>query len=349
MFDHFAPPPLAPANPLARLVDVTMRDGGFEVDFHWPEVLFPRIPTVLAPFGVEIVELGYLGGVPLEHAVTTPGVGAHLTPDHVAAAHHPDVQLAAMVHPTALLAPIDLKEYAAAGLAMIRLVYHPGWFDDIANIARHAKDNGLVVSVNLALASRYERGELVNHASRVAAAIAPNVLYVADTCGALTPDQVTQLVTALMVEIGVDIGFHAHDFLSLGYANALAAAAAGATYLDCSLLGLGRGGGNLPAELVLIRHRLPGRHVAAALDGLLACRDSLAALTRRPATSLVAAVCGALNLTPIEEQALLEFAQGEHLDPSWAALWLATAAGRVPSLRAADLAQTLRAEAAVLK
>src|SRR2546430_16136938 len=73
MFDHFVPPPATAAEPLARLVDVTLRDGGFEVDFHWPPELFARIPGVLAPLGVETVELGYLGGVPLEHAVTAGG------------------------------------------------------------------------------------------------------------------------------------------------------------------------------------------------------------------------------------------------------------------------------------
>ena len=86
--------------------------------------------------------------------------------------------------------------------------------------------------------------------------MALDVLYVADTCGALTPGQVTEVITELTTTIGASVGFHAHDFLSLGYANALAAAAAGATYLDCSLLGLGRGGGNLAGELMLIRHRL---------------------------------------------------------------------------------------------
>ena len=101
MFDHFVPPPATAAEPLARLVDVTLRDGGFEVDFHWPPELFARIPGVLAPLGVETVELGYLGGVPLEHAVTAAGVAAHLTPGHVAAARQPGVELAAMLHPTA--------------------------------------------------------------------------------------------------------------------------------------------------------------------------------------------------------------------------------------------------------
>jgi isopropylmalate/homocitrate/citramalate synthase len=343
MFDHFAPLRPSATEPLARLVDVTLRDGGFEVDFHWPSELFTRITGVLAPLGVETVELGYLGGVPLEHAVTAPGIGARLTTDLVAAARDPGVELAAMIHPTALRAVVDLAAYAAAGLNMVRLVYHPDWFDDIARIARRAKDNGLTVSVNIALASRYGRAELVSHAARIDDAMAPDALCVADTCGALAPEQVTGLVTALKSEVGGSVGFHAHDFLSLGYANARAATAAGATYLDCSLLGLGRGGSNLAAELMLIRHRLPGQRIPAALHPLLACRARLGALARRPVPPLVPMVCGALNLTPVEEQALVEFAEAADLDPNWAALWLVTAADRITSLHAADLIESWRA------
>ncbi len=346
MLDHFAPLPPTAAEPLARLVDVTLRDGGFEVDFHWPADLFARIPGVLAPLGVETVELGYLGGVPLDHAVTGAGVGAYLTAEHVAAARHPGVVLAAMIHPSALRTALDFSAYAAAGLELVRLVYHPDWFDDIVRIAGQAKGRGLAVSVNIALASRYGRAELVSHADRIAAAMAPDVLYVADTCGALTPEQVTDLVTELTTTVGGSIGFHAHDFLSLGYANALAAARAGATYLDCSLLGLGRGGGNLAGELMLIRHRLPGRRIPEALRPLLACRARLGELAGRPVPALVPVVCGGLNLTPVEEQALVEFADAADLDPDWAGLWLVTAANRITSLRPADLVESWRAETA---
>src|SRR4051794_33478313 len=130
MFDHFDPPPPPPIGPLATLVDVTLRDGGFEVDFHWPDDAFARVAGVLGPLGVGYVELGYLGGVPFEHGVGTPGTGAHLTPDLVSSARRDDLRLAAMVHPTALTATLNVNAYVAAGLDMIRLVYHPDWFDD---------------------------------------------------------------------------------------------------------------------------------------------------------------------------------------------------------------------------
>ncbi|MDP9850414.1 hypothetical protein [Streptosporangium lutulentum] len=344
MFDHFTPPPTADAGPLATLLDVTLRDGGFEVGFAWPTDLFAQLPAVLAPAGADIVELGYLGGVPVEHGVATPGAGAFLQPEHVEAAAASGMRLAAMVHPTALEVHLDLKAYQVAGLSMLRLVYHPDWFDAIGALAARARDQGLTVSVNIALASRYGREDLLRHAERIDTEIAPDVLYLADTCGALLPTQTADLIGDLRQMSETALGFHAHDFLGLAYANTLAAANAGATYADISILGLGRGGGNLPAELVLARHRLPGRHITTALTALLETRTALATLAERPTPSLLPTVCGTLNLTPVEEAAVVDFAAGESLDLDLAALWLATAHGRLASLHTGDLTAAWKAE-----
>ncbi|MGW6836297.1 hypothetical protein ACWGCI_23225 [Streptomyces sp. NPDC054949] len=302
---------------------MTLRDGGFEVDFHWPERVFPSVPKALGALGVDVVELGYIGGVPLEHSVATPGPGAFLTPELVASAPCREVRLAAMIHPTALDGKIDFAAYRAAGLDMVRLVYHPDWFDGITRIAAEARLHGLSVSVNIALASRYRAESLLAHATRIGEASQPDVLYLADTCGSVYPDQVSALIGALRDRLGVDLGFHAHDFLTLAYANSLAAAAAGASYLDCSLLGLGRGAGNLQTELVLIRHRLPHRNVSASAVRLLQlCRGDLARVAGREQRSLVSMVCGALNLTPVEEAALLRLAEKAQVEGSEAALRL---------------------------
>jgi isopropylmalate/homocitrate/citramalate synthase len=333
MFDHFNPPPTQPVEQLATLVDVTLRDGGFEVDFHWPKHAFGQVPAALGPLGIDVVELGYIGGVPLEHAVATPGIGAFLTPDLVAAAPRNDVQLAAMIHPTALDTQIDFAAFAAAGLAMVRLVYHPNWFDQITRIAATAKDHGLTITVNIALASRYPTDALLTHAAQISEATQPDVLYIADTCGALRPDQVSHLISSLRETTQGDLGFHAHDFLTLGYANSIAAAAAGASYLDCSILGLGRGAGNLQTELALICHRLPHRSIVDAAARFLECRRELAGLAKREERSLISMVCGALNLTPVEETALLNLADTAHVEASEAALRLVASGLDASTLR----------------
>jgi 4-hydroxy 2-oxovalerate aldolase len=66
----------------------------------------------------------------------------------------------------------------------------------------------------------------------------------------MVPQQAGERVAELRSAIGVDIGFHAHNNLGVGVANALAAAENGALYIDGSLRGLGASAGNAQTEVV---------------------------------------------------------------------------------------------------
>ena len=72
-------------------------------------------------------------------------------------------------------------------------------------------------------------------------------IYLADSNGSLKPDTVSQMIAHLKPSTYA-LGFHAHDNLFLAQANAIAAIFAGATYIDSSLFGFGKGAGNLRTE-----------------------------------------------------------------------------------------------------
>ncbi|MFL5949320.1 MAG: hydroxymethylglutaryl-CoA lyase [Gaiellaceae bacterium] len=104
------------------------------------------------------------------------------------------------------------------------------------------------------LASRFDGAEVV----------------LADTIGVAAPRE----VTALVARAGA-AGFHGHNTRNTGYANALAALAAGATVLDSSVGGLGgcpyapRASGNVATEdlVYLLEHE--GVETGADLDALI--------------------------------------------------------------------------------
>jgi 4-hydroxy 2-oxovalerate aldolase len=77
-------------------------------------------------------------------------------------------------------------------------------------------------------------------------------VYVVDSAGALVLGDAQARVAALVSEIGRDaqVGFHGHQNLSLGIANSVLAAQAGATQIDGALCALGAGAGNAPTEVL---------------------------------------------------------------------------------------------------
>ena len=107
-------------------------------------------------------------------------------------------------------------------------------------------------------------------------------VVLADTIGVATPSAVRALVERTGAE-----GFHGHKTRNTGYANCLAALAAGATLLDASVGGLGgcpyapRATGNVATEDLV--YLLEGEGVATGvdLDALIAISEWLAGLLGR--------------------------------------------------------------------
>ena len=76
-------------------------------------------------------------------------------------------------------------------------------------------------------------------------------IYFADSFGAYGPVEISVFIRKLRKLGFKRIGFHAHNNLQMAFANSVHAIKEGATYVDASIYGMGRGSGNLPIETLL--------------------------------------------------------------------------------------------------
>lgn len=76
-------------------------------------------------------------------------------------------------------------------------------------------------------------------------------ITIMDSAGTMIPSEVEEYITAMTKRVNIPIGFHGHNNLGLSVANTLAAALAGATVLDCGLMGMARSAGNSATELLV--------------------------------------------------------------------------------------------------
>jgi 4-hydroxy 2-oxovalerate aldolase len=104
-----------------------------------------------------------------------------------------------------------------------------------------------------------------------------DVVYVVDSAGALVPQQAGERVAALRGAISADIGFHAHNNLGVGIANALTAAENGATYIDGSLRGLGASAGNAQTEVLAAAFERAGWDTGVELFPLIDTAENVVA------------------------------------------------------------------------
>lgn len=104
---------------------------------------------------------------------------------------------------------------------------------------------GVLIMSHMADAER-----LLKEASGMKAAGADGIVLM-DSAGYSTPDIVTEKVAVLHENLGVTIGYHAHNNLGLAVANSIAAVKAGASMIDATIKGFGAGSGNTQLEAVV--------------------------------------------------------------------------------------------------
>ena len=229
------------------LLDCTLRDGGNQNSWDFaPEAVHTLIES-LDRAKVPFIEVGYRGGSGSNKAASV-GPSARCDADYLASL--PTVansKLAAMVVPSACSVEKAL-DLAGSRVELVRVAVYP-WDAHLApSYIAALRDVGLRVTLNLMALSYVDDQMLRRIADSLLGDAAPEVFYVADSFGALTPARVRHLVGVLAGATDAAVGVHFHNNLGLAAANTLAAIEAGATWVDASLASMARGAGNLATE-----------------------------------------------------------------------------------------------------
>jgi len=229
-----------------QLLDVTLRDGGYKTNFHFSLEMIKSILTTLDQSGVDYIEVGYRNG-PFK-SMPNLGDAGMCARDYLEYCRKwvKLAKLTVIFHPKNIQ-PHDLNEMLDCGVQSIRICFpaqNPAlWFKSI----HMAKQNNFEIFVNITRISQYTREQICEWIIEIAKYDVKGV-YLADSNGSLTPQEIENLFGFLKEKCQVPLGFHAHDNLFLAQANAVAAIKQGVQFIDASLSGLGKGAGNLRTE-----------------------------------------------------------------------------------------------------
>ena len=233
-----------------KILDCTLRDGGYYTDWKFETSLVRKMVKALDSNGVNIIELGYkspiIGG---PYRKCNDGFISSVIDFKI------NASLAFM---------IDVKDYINEGgvnTELLRDIIKPQNTFQVCRIAakyneisylpeiiRLIRGLGYRIICNLMAVSKLSKTEILNYIS-VVKPLDLEAIYVADSYGALYPTDVSSIF--LNKEI---TGIHTHDNMGLAFANCLEAINKGATYIDGTLTGMGRGVGNVTTEQ-LLNHR----------------------------------------------------------------------------------------------
>ncbi|MDR7577150.1 MAG: nucleoid-structuring protein H-NS [Armatimonadota bacterium] len=234
-----------------QVLDCTVRDGGFTNGWGFSVEFVRELYEALDAAGVDYFELGFANARERWHA-PSPQRWQALTEELLQAAvpAKRKTRLAAMVD-TWGVPEGDVLPRARSRLDLVRVACRRESLREGLELVGRFQRAGYGTALNLLAVSELGPADLSTALHYVAECPA-DVVYVVDSYGHLEPSRVRDLVRRFRTALPhKTVGFHGHNNRQLALANTLAAAAAGAGYVDASLLGMGRGAGNCPLELLL--------------------------------------------------------------------------------------------------
>jgi 4-hydroxy 2-oxovalerate aldolase len=144
----------------------------------------------------------------------------------------------------------DLRAASDCGAAIARIATHCTEADIAQQHIALATELGMEPVGFLMMSHMITPEELLGQAQLMESYGAAAV-YVVDSAGAMTIDDVRRRVSLLKSELACQVGIHAHNNLSLAVANSLAALEEGVDQIDGCATGLGAGAGNCPTEVLI--------------------------------------------------------------------------------------------------
>jgi 4-hydroxy 2-oxovalerate aldolase len=235
--------------PTPLLIDVSLRDGGYLNNWSFSRIQILNALSAGQRLGADFVEIGYFddrGDLP---------VAASWKPQHLETLvdFRQITKIAAMCRPT-VQNPIDVVSRRRDFVDLIRIPVDVRNTTPANRLADICEQFGVAVTFNLTSITSYEIKDLViayEQLSTYASGV-----YLADSRGALKPDDIIPIAEALHASRDFWLGFHAHNNLGLARENTQKAIECGFTMIDGSLCGIGLGGRNLDLVVAIELLRL---------------------------------------------------------------------------------------------
>lgn len=231
------------------ILDCTFRDGGYYTNWDFSSDLVDAYIKAMNALPVDYIEIGYRNNPSKEYlgkfGYTPISVLKHIR-------QFCSKKIVVMLNEKTT-SPEDLNTLLTpvVGLVdMVRIAVDPQNFDRALLLAKSVKHMGFEVGFNTMYMSKWQEYDgfidklhlLKNHV---------DLFCMVDSYGGITPEQVKSITYMVKEKTTCSLGFHGHNNLQLGLINTITAIECGVDYVDATILGMGRGAGNLNMELLL--------------------------------------------------------------------------------------------------
>jgi 4-hydroxy 2-oxovalerate aldolase len=235
-----------------KLLDCTLRDGGYVNDWKWGYKKARNIIKALVKANIDFVEVGFLRNV--------EGYNPDITVcNHIEDLNNllPEKTCNTVFSGMAMRSNYDIKKlspYSGKGIEMIRITAHDYDIEDGMDFAKEVKDRGYKLSINPINIMGYSDEKILWILEQVNK-ILPYQFSIVDTFGSMKHKDLDRIVSLVdnNLDRNIRVGLHLHENMAISCLLAqsfIDKHLQRSITVDGSLQGMGRIPGNLPIELI---------------------------------------------------------------------------------------------------
>ena len=244
-----------------KILDCTLRDGGYYNNWDFSTNLSKNYLNVLSKTSVDVIEIGFRK--PISNIGSGPSglkkIGKFLISE--------DKFLSSLNIPEnkQISVMIDLSDYTGHDgyeklkknfgkskntvVNMVRIACNYNDKKNLGKVVRYLKSKNYIVCANLMKFTILNNNQILSF-FKFALKFGATYLYLADSFGNCLPGKIKNISRSLKKnKINTNcLGFHSHDNTGNALNNTIAAINEGFGIIDTSIMGMGRGAGNLKLE-----------------------------------------------------------------------------------------------------
>lgn len=256
--------------PDIKVVDCTLRDGGLVNNFEFTDEFVKDLYRTNIKAGIDYMEFGYKASKDIFDR-NAYGKWKFCDEEDIRAIvgdNDFDLKISVMTDVGRTDYKNDILKKEDSVIDLVRTATYIHQIPAAIEMIQDAHDKGYETSANIMAISKV-REEDLDSGLEILAQSDVDYIYLVDSFGAFYPEQIRRLTDKYM-EIATKhnkkIGIHAHNNQQLAFANTIDAVTNGASLLDATVSGMGRGAGNCYMESLLAFLRNPRYNVVPVMD-----------------------------------------------------------------------------------
>ncbi len=237
------------------VLDCTVRDGGLCNNFRFEDEFVRDLYRANLAAGTDYMEFGYKASTDLFDPEKFGKWKFCADQDiyDIVGDNDTNLKISVMADVGRTNYERDIVDRANSPVDMIRVATYINTMPAAISMIEHCRKMGYETTCNIMAVSKARKEDLLE-ALEMLGQSPVQAVYLVDSYGSLYPEQIremSEMYVEQMDKHGKMVGIHAHNNQQIAFANTIEACATGASMLDATMNGMGRGAGNCMMEQLM--------------------------------------------------------------------------------------------------